>query len=98
MVVKLGVYIDRLGKPIRRILAQIDSLFLSITGEEGVITSTYEGSHSPSSLHYANLAIDFRLPKKRANDLISAIRSHLSQDYDIVLESDHIHIEYDPKN
>jgi hypothetical protein len=97
MLLKLGVDISRLERPIRRILGNIDSLFISITGEESIITSTYEGNHSPSSLHYGNLAVDFRLPKKRADDLISAIRSHLPKDYDIILESDHIHIEYDPK-
>jgi hypothetical protein len=97
MLLKLGVDISRLEKPIRCILGNIDSLFISITGEESVITSTYEGNHSPSSLHYGNLAVDFRLPKKKADDLISAIRSRLSQDYDVVLETDHIHVEYDPK-
>jgi hypothetical protein len=67
---------------------------------EPVITSTYEGNHSPSSLHYANLAVDIRLPYSYSGTnkkLIERLKRELGKDFDIVLEVDHIHCEYDPK-
>ncbi|RLC84240.1 MAG: hypothetical protein DRI93_03245 [Aquificota bacterium] len=97
MLLKLGVDISRLRRPIRRALNRIDRVFRD-HGLEAVITSTYEGNHSPSSLHYANLAVDIRLPKKLSPaEITQELRDALGSDYDVVLERDHIHIEYDPK-
>jgi len=100
MLVKLGVDISRLKRPIRRVLPIVDRVYRE-HGEEAVITSTYEGDHSPGSLHYADLAIDIRYAKDNptgvAMELVQEIRDKLGDDYDIVLEKDHIHIEYDPK-
>ena len=61
-----------------------------------VITSTYEGSHSEGSLHYANLAVDIRKNKAKVLSY-KEIKQALGKDYDVILEGDHIHIEYDPK-
>ena len=96
MLVKLGVDISRLERPIRRTLNIIDRIFRE-HGEEAVITSTYEGDHSPSSLHYANLAVDIRLPKENPTGIALAIQRALGDDYDVIIEKTHIHIEYDPK-
>lgn len=65
-----------------------------------VITSGFDGSHKVGSLHYVGRALDFRtyhvasrvLPDLRAN-----IADALGFDFDVVLEKDHLHIEYDPK-
>ena len=64
--------------------------------EEPVITSTWDGTHSPGSWHQFCMALDFRLPN---NHLVAAqkLMQKLGTDYDVVLEGDHIHIEYDPK-
>ena len=96
MLVKLGVDISKLKRPIRRILNRIDIIF-NDHGHEAVITSTYEGDHSPGSLHYDDNAIDFRLPKKKAKIIYGDICKVLDMNYDVLLEGDHIHIEYDPK-
>ena len=96
MLLKPGVDISRLARPIRRVLCPLDSLFDKYK-EELVITSTYGGNHLPCSLHYANLAIDIRLPKKNLKEIVTEIKDILGKDYDVVLERDHIHIEYDPK-
>jgi len=97
MLIKLGVTIEKLERPIRRWLTIIDGLFKKY-GDEGVITSTYEGNHMPSSLHYRNLAIDFRKPTHQDYDnIIEDLKKTLGGDYDIILKPDHIHIEYDPK-
>jgi len=96
MLIKAGVDISRLRPEIRKKLNEIARLVWSIEKEELTITSTYEGSHSESSLHYANLAVDIRGYKNNV-DVRRELRDKLGMDYDVVLESDHIHIEYDPK-
>lgn len=96
MLTKLGVSIARLNRPCRRTLAKVDRIFSSFAFE-AVITSTFEGGHSPSSLHYCNDAYDVRLPGSRIDRIIERIRKELGADFDVVLEKDHFHIEYDPK-
>lgn len=97
MLIKLGVDISRLNREIRRALKTIESIFYTLTEKECVITSTYEGNHSASSLHYANNAIDIRLPEKNREMVFQNIANALGKDYDCINYVDHIHIEYDPK-
>jgi hypothetical protein len=73
------------------------------------ITSANDGTHPahsvrhPRSLHYEGRAFDFRLPSRTtglASDnlaLCAALRDALGADFDVVLESDHVHVEWDPK-
>jgi len=96
MLIKAGVDISRLRPEIRKKLTRIASISWAMEDEELVITSTYEGAHSEGSLHYANLAVDIRRKDKRMFTY-NEIKKYLGEDYDVVLETDHIHIEYDPK-
>jgi len=96
MLIKAGVDISRLRPEIRKKLNEIARRVWSIAKEELIITSTYEGSHSEGSLHYANLAVDIR-KGPYGSILRDELSNKLGMDYDIVLEADHIHIEYDPK-
>jgi len=96
MLIKAGVDISRLRPEIRKKLNEIARRVWSIEKEELIITSTYEGSHSEGSLHYADLAVDIRR-HKNGTLVRQELRDKLGMDYDIVLEADHIHIEYDPK-
>jgi len=96
MLLKAGVDISRLRPEIRKKLPLLDDLLRGF-GEELIITSTFEGTHSAGSLHYANLAIDVRVPKADKGLYVNAWRRDLGRDYDVVVERDHIHIEYDPK-
>ncbi|MBA7495086.1 hypothetical protein ES702_05665 [subsurface metagenome] len=96
MLLKTGVDISRLNREIRRALGTISVIFWKY-GHELVITSTYEGDHSPGSLHYSNDAVDIRAPVNRAGEIFAEIRELLGVDFDVVDEVDHIHIEYDPK-
>lgn len=60
-------------------------------------TSIVDGLHSRNSLHYVGLACDLRiwyLPKLAP--FIDSITLLLGEDYDIVLEKDHIHVEFQP--
>lgn len=65
------------------------------------ITSGLDGQHKKNSLHASGKAIDIRtkdFPKTTdINDLRNLLQSALGNAYDVVRESDHIHIEYDPK-
>jgi len=95
---KLGVDITRLKRQIRQALPKIDLAYTEISGEEAVISSTYEGDHSPGSLHYANLAVDTRKAKKDNQKVLERLKFDLGSNYDVVAESSHNHIEHDPKN
>lgn len=96
MLLKPGVDISKLKRPIRRILNDLDTMY-TVLGETLTITSTYEGSHMPSSLHYSHEAIDINLPDPYYWEFEVELRGLIPSDFDFVIERDHIHIEYDPK-
>lgn len=67
-------------------------------GQELVVTSGIDGSHSRGSEHYKGDAFDMRIwffadPRAVRDDLAAA----MGADFDVILERDHIHVEYDPK-
>jgi hypothetical protein len=70
------------------------------------ITSANDSRHSAKSKHYEGCALDFRtkdagmmpIPKHVMDDIVQDIKDALNDiDFDVVLESDHLHVEYDPK-
>ena len=96
MLIKAGVDISRLERMTRSSLMIVADI-LGDYGEELVITSTYEGNHSAGSLHYANQAFDIRMPDKETTALSLELMTRLGSNFDVVIERDHIHIEYDPR-
>lgn len=96
MLIKAGVDISRLNREIRRALPIIKKV-IHPYNEELVITSTYDGNHSAGSLHYCNDAVDIRCSSQKCLAEKESLKETLGLHYDVVLESDHIHIEYDPK-
>lgn len=65
-----------------------------------VVTSMYDGTHMKGSLHYEGLAADLRtsmVPRERLPSLVAALRRKLPRYWDVVLEKDHIHVEYHVK-
>jgi len=75
-------------------------------GQDLVITSINDGSHSKTSLHWCGCAFDCRtkyfenesIKKQVRDDLANALR----EDYDVILErigdpQEHIHVEYQPR-
>lgn len=66
-------------------------------GFDCVVTSIMEGTHSRASLHYTGVAADLRLPPSRAVELVAAMQHALGDDFDVVLEADHVHVEFQPK-
>ena len=64
------------------------------------ITSGVEGTHSKASLHYSGCAFDTRtrdIEDWIVSSIYSDIKDSLNDEYDVILESDHIHIEFQPK-
>lgn len=68
------------------------------------VTSGNDGRHMNGSFHYRDRAVDFRtghhwqnplLTQAEAEEVAAAMRQRLGQDYDVVLESDHLHVEFD---
>ena len=67
-------------------------LFLLLSGNDGV--------HMKNSKHYKNEAIDIRTKDMSEQNKVLTkvwIKKWLGMNYDVVLESDHIHIEYHTK-
>jgi hypothetical protein len=68
-------------------------------GRHCTITSARGDSHSSHSHHYKGLAVDFRtrhLSETEKQKITRDVIHVLGTDYDVVLESNHLHIEYDP--
>ncbi len=69
-------------------------------GKEIVVTSILDGKHSKRSLHYEGKAFDIRrwiYTETQLIQFIELLEEELGDDFDVVLEATHIHIEYDPK-
>ncbi|HZK07853.1 MAG TPA: hypothetical protein VFC92_06595 [Bacteroidales bacterium] len=69
-------------------------------GQELVITSVVDGGHDFTSLHYSGGAFDartFYFTVKVLHSVHREIKKRLGVDFDVVLESNHMHIEYQPK-
>ncbi len=52
-----------------------------------------------TSLHFSGKAIDLRtrdMAAGKEQKVVEALKTKLGNNFDIVLESDHIHLEYDP--
>lgn len=64
-------------------------------GEGCRLTAGLDSKHMPGSLHYTGLAIDLGPPV--AKEIVAELRVALGDDYDVVEEGDHIHIEFQPK-
>jgi hypothetical protein len=69
-------------------------------GADCIITSCTGGKHSHKSLHYKGYAVDFRTMNVNpsvAESVAMRLKNALGNNYDVVLEKDHLHIEYDPR-
>ena len=66
-----------------------------------VVTSASDGVHGRASKHYCGSALDYRSRHILATGLkeriVGEMKANLGKDFDVVLETDHIHVEFDPK-
>lgn len=69
-----------------------------------VITSCRDGQHMDKSKHYSGDALDIRLGSRFNSSanidlvLLNEGREALGEQYDLVLETNHFHVEFDPKD
>ena len=94
---KRGVEWDKEG--ILKII-MVGEMVYSTFGKDLVVTSLMEGNHKPNSKHYVGQAADFRTHFFKLEELpyvVEDLRELLGEDYDVILETTHIHVEYDPE-
>jgi len=97
---KPGVKLFGLKTEILAAIAVAESVYTHY-GVPCVVTSVTEGEHSPGSRHYIGQAIDIRtrnVPNEAMlSKIVVSIKDALTDEYDVVLETTHLHIEVDPK-
>ncbi len=83
---------------------QMNCVFLSAEpiwysqGADLVVTSVTDGAHSRGSRHYIGCAVDLRKHDLRDPEAAAKrLGEALGDQYDVVLESTHIHVEWDPE-
>ena len=101
--VKKGVVFKAFRPEILELIVAITEI--SIRGGFDIwITSANDSKHRPNSYHFEDLAIDLRirnLSEEELKKLIECLHDlgrYIPQNheyYDVVLEKDHIHIEFD---
>ena len=98
---KNGVTLTGVQNEILFIIDVIQRYFdVFIPDKDFVITSLTDGKHMKGSLHRKGLALDMRtrtLDRKEIDYFVTWFRDGFEKGYDLVVEKDHIHIEYDPK-
>ena len=63
---------------------------------EMVVTSGKDGKHGENSLHYKGRAVDLRT-RDFTDIWATKLRMALGKGWDVVVESDHIHVELDDR-
>ena len=91
-----SVYVAELIPEIKSIIPNISNAF----GYSPVITSANDNlEHSFKSAHYSNAALDLRtrdIGEFKTAMVADMLQQDLGSDYRVIIESDHIHLEYNP--
>ncbi len=96
MKIKQGAIVDN-KLAIMMALCTVDPI-LKKYGQEIIVTEHKGGKHMPTSRHYYDAAVDLRIwDLTEKEKCVLEMRGAIGSEYDVVLESDHIHLEYDPK-
>ncbi len=96
-----GIDERNLAPELRHALGFLDAVFLTFAGRELVVTALRDSHAGRVSLHHEGKAVDCRtrdLSQNVARMIRHFLREHLDpRGFDTVLETDHLHVEYDPK-
>jgi len=106
MKIKESASLAGLDPRVRPILILADDIW-TVLGQELVVTSGLDGSHSAGSLHYYGLAVDLRTryftvaQAKKAAERLKAQLARVDRDdgkYTVLLEQTHIHAHFLPND
>jgi hypothetical protein len=99
--IKKGVKIDLLSPRMALAFGIITHIYCKFNEPECRITSGNDGSgvHMVGSKHFIGEALDIGLPKDGRNWSIicATIKASLGENFDVIHERTHYHVEYDPK-
>jgi len=90
------VDMSKLRKEIRQALFVCELLYTRYL-MEFEIYHTYDGKHMEGSLHFKNRAFDGGLPTVNRAECIEAVKTFLGPEYDVMVEDECLHVEWDPK-
>jgi hypothetical protein len=96
--IKSGVRIRGISNEILLGIVIAHSVFEELK-QPMTITSITDGDHKAGSLHHTGEAFDLRtrgIEREVQLHILSQLKEHLGNSFDVVLEADHIHIEFDP--
>lgn len=99
MKIKSGVIMAGLKLEMRHVLKVASEVYKN-HGQELVITSALDSTHSAGSYHYFGYALDFRtryFTNEIAKKVAHEIRIKLSDDYVVIFEVNHIHVQFNAK-
>ena len=98
MQIKKGAKVNGVKPEILLALVVADGIYKDL-GHELVVTELTGGKHKSGSSHYVGLGADLRTRYFDDRGVAAAkILSHkLGDEYDVILEETHIHIQYKPK-
>ena len=100
MKIKPGVRVNGMNTEILLAVIIANDIYTR-HGKELVITEVTGGEHGRGSKHYIGNAVDLRTNffdrKEEIERVAQELREALGEQYDVVVEKTHIHIEYDPK-
>ena len=104
---KKGVSVDGVTKECISGMHVAAGVFYTCLRRDLVITSVCDGKHKKNSKHYDGDAFDMRtwidetsgvqMSPDTKHDIAVKLAYALGEDWDVVVESTHVHIEHDPK-
>jgi uncharacterized protein YcbK (DUF882 family) len=102
MKLKPGVSLKGIQPETAIAMFVVDGVYKRVAGIEMTVTAGTDGVHKEGSLHYVGLAFDSRtkdVSPEKLDLLLQEIRTALGgMEFDIVMESDHLHCEFQPKH
>lgn len=85
-------------EPVLRIIPTVCKYYWASGDPTVRLTSGSEGEHGVDSFHYQMCALDFdKVQPKKPTDVqgtYAKIRTELGSEYDIIVEGDHLHVEW----
>lgn len=98
--IKKGVRIRAMQPPVVLAISIAAGVYEYFSQESMTVTSLCEGHHKRGSAHYSGRAFDLRIwgLEEDIENIVKCLKHDLGDEFDVILESDHIHVEYDPKS